>query len=136
MLFIEIQPDGTLTEHEVTGETYPVMRAAVQGLIEPIDWKDNLVSYHNEEFLYAEGEVFEQVNLAVALMGDIKVYGPVIFTGGTDDEGETTGLSAEDAQGLRTLAASVREDLDLLRIVFQSPRSEVDANFTITSWPL
>lgn len=134
MLFITIQPNGDIEETTVEGESYPTLRDAVGGLIEPIDWDENLTSYHNEEFLYAEGEKFDQVNLVVALLG-AKVYGPVVFTGGIDDEeGETKGLTAEYAEKLRDLALAVRIGYDELHEKFQSPRGEVVPAFTITSW--
>lgn len=135
MLFIKVNPNGTIEELTVEGEAYPVLRHAVGGLIEPIQWADDIESYHNEEFLYAEGEEFDQVNLVAALMGGpSKVYGPMIFTGGIDDEGETVGLSEENAQNLRELSIGVIEAYETLHAIYQSPRGEVVPAFSITSW--
>ena len=137
MLFITIQPDGTLTETEAeAGKTYPVLSQAVGGMIEPINWDDDLVSYHNEEFLYTEGAQFDNVNLAVSLLsgGQARIYVPVIFTGGVDDEGDTTGLSPEQAEALRELAMNVRVFEEGLRAAYQFPRQDIVPVFTITTW--
>lgn len=133
MLFITVQPNGEIEETEVEGESYPVLRHAVGGIIEPISWADDIESYHNEEFLYKHGEQFDSVNLVIALMG-AKVYGPVIFTGGVDEDGETAGLSETNAQNLRDLALSVRLAHDELYEKYQTPRGEVVPSFSITSW--
>lgn len=133
MLFIKVNPNGTIEELTVEGEAYPVLRHAVGGNIEPVVWQDDIESYHNEEFLYAEGEEFDQVNLVAALMG-AKLYGPLIFTGGTDDEGETVGLSDDNAQRLRDLSVGVITAYDELTAIYQTPRSEVEPVVTITSW--
>lgn len=133
MLFIKVNPDGTIEELTVEGESYPVLRHAVGGIIEPIYWTDDIASYHNEEFLYAEGEQFDQVNLVVALMG-AKVYGPVIFTGNLDEDGETAGLSDANAVTLRELALGVRLAHEELYAKYQTPRGEVVPAFSITSW--
>ncbi len=133
MLFIKVNPNGTIEELTVEGEAYPVLRHAVGGNIEPVVWQDDIESYHNEEFLYAEGEEFDQVNLVAALMG-AKLYGPLIFTGGTDDEGETAGLSDANAEHLRGLALAVRLGHAELVEKYQTPRGEVVPAFSITSW--
>jgi hypothetical protein len=133
MLFIKVNPNGTIEELTVEGESYPVLRHAVGGMIEPIYWSEDLASYHNEEFLYAEGEEFDSVNLVVALMG-AKVYGPVIFTGNVDEDGETAGLSEANADTLRDLAVGVRLAHAELYDKFQSPRQAVTPVVTITAW--
>lgn len=133
MLFITVQPNGSIEETQVEGESYPVLRHAVGGVIESVHWSDDIVSYHNEEFLYAEGEKFDQVNLVVALMG-AKVYGPVIFTGNLDEDGETGGLSDANAEHLRGLALAVRLGHAELVEKYQTPRGEVVPAFSITSW--
>lgn len=134
MLFITIQPDGTLTEHEVTGETYPTLSAAVEGYIEAVTYADDLVHYHNEEFLYAEGDVFGQLNFAPAVLANFRIYGPVIFTGGVDAEGETVGLSPEWASALREVAQYIRDNLDALRALPQAQEPKPEPTFTITAW--
>lgn len=134
MLFITVQPDGSIEEVEVEGETYSVLSAAVKGWIEPVHYADDLEHYHNEEYLYAEGEVFQQINLTVALLkpGAI-VYGPVIFTGGVDDEGETRGLNALRALQIKEKAANVRQNLDAYRAqVAGWPKPE--PSVSITAW--
>lgn len=133
MLFITVQPNGDIEETTVEGESYPVLRHAVGGFIEPIYWSDDIASYHNEEFLYADGEEFTQVNLVIALMG-AKVYGPVIFTGNLDEDGETAGLSEDNAEHLRGLALGVRLAHAELYAKYQSPREAVVPAFSITSW--
>lgn len=136
MLFITVQPDGSIEEVEVADgqETYPILSGAVKGYIEPVHYSADLEHYHNEEYLYAEGEVFQQINLTVALLkpGAI-VYGPVIFTGGVDDEGETRGLSALHARRIKEKAVNVRQNLDAYRAqVADWPKPEPVV--TVTAW--
>jgi hypothetical protein len=133
MLFITVQPDGTTTEHNVEGETYPVLRDAVQGVIEPVYYADDLCHYHNEEFLYAEGEVFDQINFTVAKLSGALVYGPVIYTGGIDDQGETRGLSEPRAQLIREVAESIRDQYPDL-VVANAHIEKPVPSFTITAW--
>ena len=119
MLFITVQPDGSITETTVEDgqPTYPVLKDAVQGWIETGYYgADDFEHYHNEEFLYAEGEVFDQINFVPAYFGfHSRVYGPVIYTGGVDDEGETRGLTDERAAQIRHFAEYVRDNLATLR---------------------
>ncbi len=139
MLFITVQPNGEVTRVEVekTEEVYPALKSAV-GWIEPIDYNENLTHYHNEEFLYAEGEEFQQINYTVTVVGGIlgvetpRIYGPVIFTGGIDDEGETKGLSDEYANLIETMAATVRASLDKMIAAvppFPKPEPRVSVSF-------
>lgn len=131
MLFIEVQADGTTVEHNVEGETYPTLSAAVKGMIEPHYYGPTLEHYHNEEFLYAEG--CDELNLtALLLSGGYEFFGPVIYTGGIDDEGETRGLDAVQAERVRGQAQIVREHLEELlaktaHVVKREP------SFTITT---
>lgn len=95
---LTIRPDFTTEEHTVEqGETYPVLRDAVGGLIEPVDLTPTLTMYVNEEFLYSGQEVNPIASHLFRSAGaDYNILGSVIFTGGVDEEGETVGLS--DAQ--------------------------------------
>jgi hypothetical protein len=132
MLFIEIQADGTLVEHNVEGETYSTLSKAVGGMIEPHNYSENLTHYHNEEFLYAEG--CDDLNLAAFILsGQYLFFGPVIYTGGIDDEGETAGLSPQQAENLRGLAQAVRENLDNLRAQ-TAHITKPEPSFSITTW--
>lgn len=92
---LTIRPDFTTEEHTVEqGETYPVLRDAVGGLIEPIDLTPTLTMYVNEEFLYSGQEVNPVASHLFRSAGaTYDILGPVILTGGIDDEGETVGLS-------------------------------------------
>lgn len=135
MLFITVQPDGTLTEKDVAlGSSYEALRAGVQGWIEPHDYAENLTHYHNEEFLYAEGEVFNQLNLtAFLLSGGAQFYGPVVYTGGIDDEGDTRGVSEDIAEVVRAQAQVVRDNLaELLARTADIPKPV--PGFTITTF--
>jgi len=134
MLFITVQPDGSISEADVAvGSSYEALRAGVQGWIEPMDYAEGLTHYHNEEFLLTDGAPFDQINFTVAKLSGALVYGPVVFTGGIDDEGETRGLSEPMAQLVREMAESVRDSLpDLLALGASVTKPE--PSFTITAW--
>ncbi|UVG35081.1 hypothetical protein SEA_CECE_332 [Microbacterium phage Cece] len=136
MLFITVQPDGSITEHEVesASEVYPTLKAACEGWIEPVEYHETLTHYHNEEFIYAEGEVFQELNFVPSFFGyPGRIYGPVIYTGGVDEEGETRGLSQASAAAIRSSAECVRLTLDTLRALNPAlPKPE--PRVSVTSW--
>jgi len=134
MLAIIAQPDGTLEEVQFEKHDYAVFSEAVKGLVEAHYYSDDLEHYHNEEFLYAEGEVFQSPNfIANVLSEGLVFYGPVIYFGGIDDEGYSRGLSAERAEQIRIAARFVERFKD----VFEQAAAHMakpEPSFTITTW--
>ena len=94
-----IEPDG-----------YTPLRHAVGGLIQAVDLSPNMTMWCNEE-----GKL---MGLTPSIIGtymwektfgmtDI-IVGNVVFTGGTDEDGETLGLEPKQLYKLKSLAAELR----------------------------
>ena len=99
-----IKTDSTKELVEFTNETsYKTLSSAVGGYIQSIDFDDTITLWCNEN-----GKLDDLPQNPVATAFWVEkfgltdyVVGDVIFTGGTDDEGQTLGLS--DEQVLRLL---------------------------------
>jgi hypothetical protein len=77
-----------------------VLQDAVDGWVQAIDLKNDLTMWLNEEGKL-EGYLTNSFATAVfqAKFGAVDiVVGNVVFTGGTDDEGETLGLTDEQVE--------------------------------------
>lgn len=89
----------------VTGLSLKELQTAVDGLIQPIDIREGLTMWVNEEFLF-RAEPDENV-LATAFFaeagGKYDIHGTVVFTGGTDEDGNTLGLSDEHRELVESL---------------------------------
>lgn len=91
-----------------TGVSLKELQAGVDGWIEAVDINENLTMWVNEEFLLrnepnpnAIGTVF-----FATVGGTYDIQGNVVFTGGTDENGDTLGLSEENARMIRNLASA------------------------------
>lgn len=107
---LQVLANADVYELEFDSETsLKVLQTAVDGLIQPVDITAKLTMWVNEEGLFRSD--FEQNILATAFMPDgaSPIMGPAVFTGGVDDNGETLGLSREDADSIRALANNVKE---------------------------
>lgn len=100
----------------VTGLSLKELQTAVDGLIQPIDIREGLTMWVNEEFLF-RAEPDENV-LATAFFaeagGKYDIHGTVVFTGGTDEDGNTLGLSDEHRELVESLCnfgLAVREEM-------------------------
>jgi len=103
---LKMDTDGTLTELDldVMEGSLKVLQTAVGGYIEAIDLTPKLTMYGNEE---AKLIGMEPNRAATAWFR--KVYrgtpdyiaGPVVFTGGINDQGETMGLSEDSIKAIR-----------------------------------
>lgn len=86
--------------------SYKVLSDAVEGMIEPVDLEGDITMWVNEEFLF----IFPTPrpnSFATALFArGYDIQGNVIFTGGVDEEGETLGLSDQQAIALRRMHLS------------------------------
>lgn len=89
------------------GTTLAEMQAAVGGLIQPIDLSEKLTMWVNEEFIFMpdlELNALASSFFHVMAGGEYAIHGTVIFTGGTDDEGEIMALGETEATLVKTLA--------------------------------
>lgn len=81
------------------------LQEAVDGYIEAVDLSPNLTMWVNEEGLLRDDLSINPVAYAFysqPIMGDI------VFTGGTDGNGDTIGLSEAEAKLIRSVVKSCR----------------------------
>ena len=101
-----VASDGTQSTLDVETEFLSKMQTAVDGLIQPIDISDTITMWVNEEFLFRNS--FEPNLLGTAMYqsigGDGVIMGTIVFTGGTDSDGNTLGLSMKEFLEIQRLA--------------------------------
>lgn len=94
-----------------TGLSLSELQAGVDGLIQPIDIREDLTMWVNEEFVFrAEPDpnvvasaFFEEIG------GNYAIHGSVVFTGGTDENGNTMGLPVEHQELIKRLCEFAME---------------------------
>ena len=107
---LRVNTDFTVEVLELEPDGYTPLRDAVGGLIQPVDLSPTLTMWCNEE-----GKL---MGLTPSIIGthmwektfgmtDV-IVGDVVFTGGTDEEGETLGLEPKQLYKLKSLAAELR----------------------------
>ena len=110
---LRINTDFTTEVLDLSTNEYNQLRDAVGGLIQPIDLKPDLTVWLNEE-----GKL---ISLPINLVGthmwertygqtDILV-GDIVFTGNSDEEGETLSLSHAWLVQLQEFAARLRKSV-------------------------
>lgn len=114
-LAVRVSPDARTERVDLGDDAYPVIVQAVMGDIEPVTLAEDFEFYANENG-WAEFSLFERNPLAEAVqLGCLgaanPILGPVIFTGGVDDEGETRGLSESRAALVEQLAMMLRGEI-------------------------
>jgi hypothetical protein len=93
------------------GNSYRLISDAVNGLIELVHLAPNLDLWVNENFIAEAEEKNLQINAVASAMfnattgATYPILGDVVFTGGTDDEGETLGLSDDTVSRLQLIIA-------------------------------
>lgn len=107
---LSVNTDFTTEVLDLEPDSYTPLRDAVNGLIQAVDLHHDLTMWCNEE-----GKL---IGLNPSIIGTYMwektfgmtdvIVGNVVFTGGTDDEGETLGLSPEQLADLQKLAAELR----------------------------
>lgn len=107
MLALQITPEGILNELALNenGEgQLDVLQAGVGGWVQAVDLSESLTLWVNEEGKLDGlpiNPIATRIWEAVFGAGTDIIVGNAIFTGGTGDEGETLGLSDEEAKKLR-----------------------------------
>ena len=107
-----VEKDGTnyVLETDRAG-MLKTLQGAVGGLVEPIDFGDNLTMWVNEE---GKLNGMEPNWIATAFfmrrfgVNDV-IHGDVIFTGGTDKHGNTLGLNKEIKEALQRVVWHLRD---------------------------
>lgn len=103
-LAITLTAEGETKEVELVKEnSLEQLQGAVGGLVQAVDFTDHLTIWVNEE-----GKLYGlPINPMATFLWEKYfgltdfICGDVIFTGGTDEEGETLGLDEETAKELR-----------------------------------
>jgi hypothetical protein len=88
------------------------LQSAVDGLIQPIDLDANVTMWVNEEgLLRSDLEMNDIATSLYAQMYDITnpLMGDVVFTGGTDGEGETLGLGDDYVNAIYALVDNYKQ---------------------------
>lgn len=101
-----VNADGTHSMLDVETEFLSKMQNAVDGLIQPVDITNTITMWVNEEFLFKG--TFEPNLLGTAMYqsigGESVIMGTIVFTGGTDSDGDTLGLGEEELDRLTGFA--------------------------------
>ena len=117
-LAIQVKSNGESNHLDITENSLAVLQGGVDGLIQPIDITEKLTMWVNEEFLF-RGD-FEPNLLGTsfyqALYGPSVgvIHGPIVFTGGVDDEGATLPLSDSVRDALEEKIVMMNEMLGLM----------------------
>jgi hypothetical protein len=113
---VTVNTDGKWEIVEFDNSTsLKVLQKAVDGLIQPIDVKPGLTMWVNEEHLFRDD--FEDNILASAVYEEVTgvngqvLFGPIVFTGGTDSAGYTLGLDEKHLSLVVTIAGFHEETL-------------------------
>jgi len=104
MFAVKVSTDGTIERLDFdTSDTLKFLQTQVDGLIEHIGLPFvNLDAWGNDEAaIVAEPEWNVVATGALLSLGwPARFYGPLVFTGGADDAGNTLGLPEEQADDL------------------------------------
>ena len=91
-----VRADFSVERLDVSEDFLLKMQGAVDGLIQPVDFSQTLTMWVNEEGLLRDDlrmNPFASILFEEFLSSPMLIKGDVVFTGGTDDEGDTLGLS-------------------------------------------
>jgi hypothetical protein len=108
---MQITTNGTVNILELGDEGLGVLQGAVGGWVQAVDLTDTLTMWLNEE---GKLEGLPHNPFAQYLWDNTYgahtdyIVGNAVFTGGTDDEGATLGLSDEAREDLTAMVAKVR----------------------------
>lgn len=108
---LRVNTDFTTEVLDLEAESYEQLSGAVGGLIQAVDLRQDLTLWVNEEGKLINGMV---PNIIATHMWEKSfgmtdvIMGDVVFTGGTDDEGETLPLSNPWVLQLQDLAEKIR----------------------------
>ena len=109
---LQIASNGDVTELDISENSLKVLQGAVEGYIEAVDIFEDLTMWVNEEFLLRSEPDPNPIATAIFGMvgGNYAIHGRVVLTGGTDEEGNTLGLSPDIAEELKTYIAEAKAE--------------------------
>ena len=101
-----VNSNSEITE---TGISLKELQAGVDGWIEAIDINENMTMWVNEEFLLRSEPDTNPIASAFfgTIGGQYAIHGSVVFTGGTDENGDTLGLGEKEISLIKNLAKSM-----------------------------
>ena len=109
---VKVYPNGNTEVLPFTGDTLTLLQEAVGGWVETYQLDDNLTIWFNEE-----GKLkrlpFNQAATSLWMKhrgGTDFIVGIAVFTGATDDEGNSLGLDEAGVQKVRTFAEMSKID--------------------------
>jgi hypothetical protein len=102
---ISIRTDNTVEIKKVESIEYETLSTAVNGMIELVSINEDIDMWLNEEGKYIglEPNIIATIIWNKVFPNFDIVMGDVIITGGSDDEGNTIGLSDESIQDVMVL---------------------------------
>ena len=107
-----VREDFTMERLDVAEDFLAKMQNAVDGLIQPVDLTPSLTLWVNEEGLLRNDlgvNMFASIMYQEFFRTPDLLLGNAVFTGGTDSEGETLGLSEAMIANLATWALSLEK---------------------------
>lgn len=110
-LAVKISTTGEVTELDMTADSLQTLQTAVGGWVQAIDLASDLTMWCNEEGKLngLPHNPYAQFMWDKAFGAHTDyIVGDVVLTGGTDDEGYTLGLTAEQAQIVRNVVSKVQ----------------------------
>ena len=126
---LRINTDFTTEILDLETDSLTQLQEAVGGLVQAADLRDDLTLWCNEEGKLINGMLANVIGTHMWEksfgMTDI-IMGDIVFTGGTDDEGDNLALPTAWLVQLQELAAKLRKayeaesELSLLDIIFWS----------------
>lgn len=109
---LQVTTAGQVKTLDLSEDSLATLQAGVGGYIQAIDLTTSMTMWCNEEGKLngLPHNPFAQKLWDVAFGADTDyIVGDVVFTGGPDDEGYTTGITAEDEQVIRNVVAKVMD---------------------------
>ena len=108
---LEVNSKGEVRRFDITTNSLEQLQQSVDGLIQPIDISETITMWVNEEFLF-RGDLDPNpiaTSLFEAVGGTYDIHGTVVFTGGVDSDGDSTGLDNSTLDKLERVAGALRE---------------------------
>lgn len=109
---LKLYVDGNTEVIPFVDDQLKTLQGAVDGYIEAITLTKNLILWVNEEAKLRDLP-FNQAATSIFIKyrgGSDYILGSVVFTGGSDENGDTQGISEADIQLLKTYAAMSKVD--------------------------
>lgn len=101
---------------DIAEDSLRKLQSAVDGLIQPVDIDSHVTMWVNEEGLFRNDLEMNPIGSGIysELFGvEHPIIGDIVFTGGTDEEGNTLGIPQDYLEALQELASDYRVALSV-----------------------